>query len=239
MMNQLTDKVALLTGATGGIGKHIANALKDKGVRLLLTDVDDNLLKKAYGEWNDCVCIASDLTKEREPQRVIAQCKKNYGNLDILINAIGIGSRQSVLEADRNVFFKHIEINAWIPVAMCQAAIPLLLESDAGEIISISSSAGVNPYVGQACYSASKHTLNALMRILTMELHDTGVRVHTIAPTGVDTELIRITRPDLEGDAYCKPEEIAEIIIFILTHRNNSVIDEVNIRRHAKPPFEL
>ena len=65
-----------------------------------------------------------------------------------------------------------------------------------------------------------------------------GIRVHTIAPAGVDTGMIRVTRPDLSGDAYSRPEEIAEIILFILTHRNNSVLDEIYIRRHAKPPFE-
>jgi len=240
-MKQLENKVAVLTGAAGGIGIAIARALTLEGAKLLLTDLDADELARIAGELgNGCKGVAADLTDGRAPQEIIATCKRRFGRLDILINNAGIASRKPILEVGREELMRHFLLNSCAPLAMAQAAVPLLKESGAGEIITISSVAGMHPYEGQASYCASKHAQRALMEVLSMELFSmgTGIRVHTIAPAGVDTPMIRVTRPDLEGDAYSRPEEIAEIIIFILTHRNNSILDEIYVRRHAKPPFE-
>ena len=238
-MKQLENKVILLTGATGGIGIPIARMLIGEGARLLLTGLEEDVLADIAEELGEnCAYFAADLLQEGAPADIIAYCARRFGRLDILINNAGIASRKPILDVTKAELMKHFEINAYAPLAMAQAAVPMLKDSGAGDIITICSSSGMYPYVGQACYSASKHAQRALMEILTMELYETGIRVHTIAPTGVDTGMIRITRPDLNGDAYCKPEEIAEIIVFLLAHRNNSVIDEVYVRRHAKMPFE-
>jgi NADP-dependent 3-hydroxy acid dehydrogenase YdfG len=240
-MKQLEDKVAVLTGAAGGIGIPIARALSQEGVRTLLTDLHaDPLVGLAEELGNDCAVYAADLADGRAPQQIVATCKKRFGRLDILINNAGIASRKPILEVGREELMRHFLLNSFAPLAMAQAAAPLLEESGAGEIITISSVAGMHPYEGQASYCASKHAQRALMEVLSMELFamGSGIRVHTIAPAGVDTDMIRVTRPDLDGDVYSKPEEIAEIVIFILTHRNNSILDEIYVRRHAKPPFE-
>jgi NADP-dependent 3-hydroxy acid dehydrogenase YdfG len=240
-MKRLENKVAVLTGAAGGIGVPIARALTLEGAKLLLTDLDADELARIAGELgSDCAVYAADLTREHAPREIIASCKQRFGRLDILINNAGIASRKPILEVQREELMRHFLLNSCIPLAMSQAAVPLLEESGAGEIITLSSVAGMHPYEGQASYCASKHAQRALMEVLSMELFSmgTGIRVHTIAPAGVDTPMIRVTRPDLDGDAYSRPEEIAEIILFILTHRNNSILDEIHIRRHAKPPFE-
>ena len=240
-MSQLQNKVAILTGAAGGIGIPIARALTLEGAKLLLTDLDEGELAGIAGELGgDCAVFAADLTDGDAPTEIIATCRQRFGRLDILINNAGIASRKPILEVQREELMRHFLLNACVPLAMAQVAVPLLQESGAGEIITISSVAGMHPYEGQASYCASKHAQRALMEVLSMELFSmgSGIRVHTIAPAGVDTPMIRVTRPDLEGDAYSRPEEIAEIVLFILAHRNNSILDEVYIRRHAKPPFE-
>jgi 3-oxoacyl-[acyl-carrier protein] reductase len=240
-MKQLENKVAILTGAAGGIGIPTARALVLEGAKVLLTDLDAIRLAGLAGELGSgCAAVAADLTDDDAPQEVIAACKKRFGRLDILINNAAIASRKPILEVRREELMRHFVLNSCVPLAMAQAAVPLLEESGAGEIITVSSVSGMHPYEGQASYCASKHAQRALMEVLSMELFamGSGIRVHTIAPAGVDTGMIRVTRPDLEGDVYSKPEEIAEIVLFILTHRNNSVLDEIHIRRHAKPPFE-
>jgi NADP-dependent 3-hydroxy acid dehydrogenase YdfG len=238
-MKLLQDKVAVLTGAAGGIGVPIARALVAEGAQVLLTDVDaDGLAKLAAELGSACTTCVADLADEDAPGKIIAECSKRFGRLDILINNAGIASRKPILEVQKDELMRHFLLNAYVPLAMAQAAVPLLVHSGAGEIITMSSVAGLHPYEGQAAYCASKHAQRALMEILTMELFPMGIRVHTLAPSGVDTEMIGVTRPDLDGDACSKPEEIAEIVLFILTHRNNSVLDEIYIRRHAKPPFE-
>lgn len=240
-MKQLENKVAVLTGAAGGIGIAIARALVREGAKLILTDLDTDRLVRLAGELGgDCSVHSADLACEEAPREIIAACKNRFGRLDILINNAAIASRKPILEVGREELMRHFLLNSCAPLAMAQAAAPFLEESGAGEIITVSSVSGMHPYEGQASYCASKHAQRALMEVLSMELFamGSGIRVHTIAPAGVDTDMIRVTRPDLSGDAYSKPEEIAEIILFILTHRNNSVLDEVTIRRHAKPPFE-
>jgi NADP-dependent 3-hydroxy acid dehydrogenase YdfG len=240
-MKHLGNKVAVLTGAAGGIGAPIARALVQEGARVLLTDLHADPLVRLVGELgSNCAVYAADLTDEDTPKQIIAACKKRFGRLDILINNAAIASRKPILEVQKEELMRHFLLNSYVPLAMAQAAAPLLEQSGAGEIITVSSVSGMHPYEGQASYCASKHAQRALMEVLSMELFAMGssIRVHTIAPAGVDTDMIRVTRPDLCGDAYSKPEEIAEIILFILTHRNNSVLDEIYIRRHAKPPFE-
>jgi 3-oxoacyl-[acyl-carrier protein] reductase len=240
-MKQLENKVAVLTGAAGGIGIAIARALVREGAKLILTDLDTDRLVRLAGELGgDCSVHSADLACEEAPREIIAACKNRFGRLDILINNAAIASRKPILEVGREELMRHFLLNSCAPLAMAQAAAPFLEESGAGEIITVSSVSGMHPYEGQASYCASKHAQRALMEVLSMELFamGSGIRVHTIAPAGVDTDMIRVTRPDLSGDAYSKPEEIAEIILFILTHRNNSILDEIYIRRHAKPPFE-
>jgi NADP-dependent 3-hydroxy acid dehydrogenase YdfG len=240
-MTRLENKVAVLTGAAGGIGIPIARALVLEGARVLLTDLDAGRLVSVAAELGSgCAVHAADLADTSAPAEIIDDCRRRFGRLDILINNAGIASRNPILEVGREELMRHFLLNSWAPLAMAQAAVSLLEESGAGEIITISSVSGMHPYEGQAAYCASKHAQRALMEVLSMELFSmgTGIRVHTIAPAGVDTGMIRVTRPDLDGDVYSKPEEIAEIVIFILTHRNNSVLDEIYVRRHAKPPFE-
>jgi 3-oxoacyl-[acyl-carrier protein] reductase len=240
-MKHLENKVAILTGAAGGIGVPIARALVLEGAKVLLTDLHAEPLTRLADELGSvCAVHAADLADADAPREIIAACKRRFGKLDILINNAAIASRKPILEVGREELMRHFLLNSYVPLAMAQAAVSLLEESGAGEIVTVSSVSGMHPYEGQASYCASKHAQRALMEVLSMELFATGsgIRVHTIAPAGVDTDMIRVTRPDLSGDAYSKPEEIAEIILFILTHRNNSVLDEIYVRRHAKPPFE-
>jgi NADP-dependent 3-hydroxy acid dehydrogenase YdfG len=240
-MRRLENKVAILTGAAGGIGIPMARALTLEGAKVLLTDLHAEPLARLADELGSgCMVHAADLTDGGAPLAIVAACEQRFGRLDILINNAGIASRKPILDVQQEELMRHFLLNACAPLAMAQAAVPLLRESDAAEIVTISSVAGIHPYEGQASYCASKHAQRALMEILSMELFSmgTGIRVHTIAPAGVDTEMIRVTRPDLRGDVYSRPEEIAEIVLFILTHRNNSVLDEIYVRRHAKPPFE-
>ena len=128
-------------------------------------------------------------------------------------------------------------VNARAPFLLSKEAIPYLKRSDMATIINISSVVGVKGYINQGAYTASKHALMGLTKVLAQEVFQDGIRVHVISPGGVATSMVELTRPDIDPSTLISPEEIAEIVLFLLTHRGNAVIDEINVRRSANPPW--
>jgi 3-oxoacyl-[acyl-carrier protein] reductase len=96
---------------------------------------------------------------------------------------------------------------------------------------------GVKGYPNQTAYTASKHALRGFSIALANELKDEKINVHVICPGGVATEMISSVRPDLDLDELIQPEEIAEIVMYLLTHRGNAVIDELHLRRQTGDPW--
>ncbi|MHC4111793.1 MAG: SDR family oxidoreductase, partial [Planctomycetota bacterium] len=103
--------------------------------------------------------------------------------------------------------------------------------------INIASVVGVKGYPLQSAYTASKHALRGMTISLAEELRDSNVRVHLLCPGGVDTELVQNVRPDIKKQDLMQPEEIAELVLYLLTHKGNAVIDELHIRRAASTPW--
>jgi 3-oxoacyl-[acyl-carrier protein] reductase len=102
----------------------------------------------------------------------------------------------------------------------------------------MSSVVGCKGYVNQGAYAASKHALMGMTKVLAQEVFEDGIRVHVIAPGAVSTDMIVHTRPDLDASMLTSPEEIADIALFILTHRGTAVIDEVNVHRYTNNPWK-
>jgi 3-oxoacyl-[acyl-carrier protein] reductase len=128
-------------------------------------------------------------------------------------------------------------VNARGPFLTCREAIPYLRQQDRSFIVNISSIVGVKGYADQAAYSASKHALMGMTSALAKEVQRDGIRVHAICPGGTDTELIRRARPDLDPSVLIRPEDLADILLFLLTRRGKAVIDEIHVRRSASTPW--
>ncbi|HOV64853.1 MAG TPA: SDR family oxidoreductase, partial [Spirochaetia bacterium] len=175
--------------------------------------------------------LAIDLTQRDAPARVVEAGLAINGKIDILINNAGLGDAATIMDTDEELWDALMNINAKAPFFLCQKAIPVLKKSDAATIVNISSVVGRKGYVNQAAYTASKHALTGFTKVLAQELQSEGIRVHLIAPGGVATEMVTRVRPDLDIGELIQPDEIAEVIVFLLKHRGNAVIDEINIRR--------
>jgi len=131
-----------------------------------------------------------------------------------------------------------MKINARAPFILCREALPWLEQSEIPTIINISSVVGHKGYIRQAAYSASKHALMGFTKALAREAQDRDIRVHALAPGGVATDLVTSMRPDLDTGELIQPEELADIVLFLLLHRGNAVIDEINIRRISNTPWQ-
>ena len=135
-------------------------------------------------------------------------------------------------EVTEEEYDQIMSINAKGPFFMCQSSLPILRKSESATIIN-------KGYMDQSVYASSKHALAGMTKALAKEVSNDGIRVHLINPGGVLTDMVRQARPDLPPDAndMIAPEDIADIIYFILSHRSNAIIDEINVHRRTKEPF--
>lgn len=240
-MNSIQGQVALITGGSRGIGKVLAAALAQAGVRVALTARDAQRLQQVQEaittDGGTAYGIAADLADPSSPPRLVAQTVAHFGRLDILVNNAGIVLNRSLVETSAAEWDELMAINVRAPFLLCQAAIPALKAAGGGTIIQMVSVVGVKGYLNQAAYTASKHALLGMSKVLAQEVQADHIRVHTILPGGVATDMIGSVRPDLDPADLMQPAEIAEIVLFLLTHRGNAMIDDIHVRRANSAPW--
>lgn len=240
--HHLTGRVALITGASRGIGRAIACMLAGQGVKLVITarSVEDlnETKEKIIALGGEALDYPMDLADITAPAQLVAKTVDHYGGLDILINNAGVGIPNSIEDTTLKQWDLHMALNARAPFLLCKEAIPHLRKSSIPTIINIASVVGTKGYINQGAYTASKHALVGFSKVLAKEVFEDGIRVHIISPGGVATDMVTNTRPDLDLSILMSPEEIADIVWFLLTHRGNSVIDEINVRRYSKMPWD-
>ena len=237
----LHGKIALVTGATRGIGLAISLELSKLGVKLFLvgrnTKKLDEVALICRSRGVEVNTLVIDLTEQEAPSIVVAKCRETFGGLDYLINNAGMASRLGVEDTTWDDWNEIMNLNARAPYFLSVAALPLLRESETAKIINISSVVGHKGYDHQSAYAASKHALNGWTKSLAREVQNDGIRVHLIAPGGVGTEMVQEMRPDIDMDELIAPKEIAQAVCFLLSLEGNGVIDELNIRRDSNTPW--
>ncbi len=240
-MKQLTGKVALITGASGGIGSAIVREFAALGMDLALCGRSREKLAAIQAEAEALgartMTYTADLTENGAAADCIQAVKARFGRLDILVNNAGMALSRPFAETSPEEFDQIMALNVRAPYFLCQAALPELKASDHGTIINIASVVGHKGYPLQSAYAASKHALIGMTKSLANEVYTDGIRVHIIAPGAVYTDMVKISRPDLTSEGMILAEDIAEIAAFFVTHRTNAVIDEIQVHRAGKAPF--
>jgi NAD(P)-dependent dehydrogenase (short-subunit alcohol dehydrogenase family) len=181
--------------------------------------------------------VVTDLIKEDSIKHLVETTRRRFGRLDILVNNAGVTHSAALEETSTADWDRLFTVNARAPFILSREALGLLKEAESAHIVNICSIVGVKCYALQSAYTASKHALRGMTKSLAEELRGTRVRVHLICPGGIDTDMIHQIRPDIEREDLMKPEEIAELVIYLVTHKGNAVIDELHIRRAAAAPW--
>jgi len=237
----LAGKVALVTGAGRGIGRCLALTLAENGAYLALaarTEAELQAVRQEIEEFGgEAASFPADLSGEKDALGLVRHTVERFGRLDILINNAGIVLGKPLIETTTEEWDRIMAINARAPFLLSREAIPYLKQQEQSFIINISSVVGYKGYVNQSVYSASKHALLGMTKALAKEVQADGIRVLAVNPGGVDTDSVGLTRPDLDRSVLMQPQEIADIVLFLVTRQGNAVIDEINVRRAASTPW--
>lgn len=233
----LEGKVAIVTGASRGIGRAIALRLAREGAQVEAVARDRNALESLENESPAIAPHAGDVGDERDVARIAGDVLGHRGRIDILINNAGIGVFGPIESTSFESFLDVLRVNAGGTFLFSRAVIPAMKRQGAGEILNIASVVASKGYPEQSAYGASKHAVLGLTKALAAELHGTGIRVRSISPGGVATDLIVRARPDLDTAGLIQPEDIADIACFLLTAPSSALIDNVNVRRAASEPW--
>ncbi|WP_375437492.1 SDR family NAD(P)-dependent oxidoreductase [uncultured Hymenobacter sp.] len=191
-MNKLQNKVAVVTGASKGIGAAIATYFAAEGANVVVNyasskDGADNVVKTITDNGGTAISVQADVSKEEDVTRLFEETKKAFGTLDILVNNAGIYLYAPIEEVSIASFHQHFNLNVLGAVLAIQGAIKLF-GAAGGNIINISSEAGRTPLPTGAVYSASKAALDAMTTALSKEFSGRNIRINSILPGIVETE---------------------------------------------------
>lgn len=241
MAKRLASKVAIVTGASRGIGRAVSVALAKEGAAVVLAARSIEKLRETADQVTSAggrsEIVVTDLVEEQSIKNLVRVTGEKFGRLDILVNNAGVTHSAKLEETATKDWDYCFAVNSRAPFLLCREALPLLKRADTAYIINISSVVGVKGYPLQSAYTASKHAIRGMTISLAEELNRSNIRVHLICPGGVDTELLQKVRPDLKKQDLMQPEEIAELVLYLVTHKGNAFIDELHIRRATSVPW--
>ena len=227
-MSGLKDKVMIITGASGNLGRAVAACVQAQGARMVLVERSVEHLKAAYGELkgSDQRWLAGDvdMTDPKAVNAMAAEAHKRFGRLDGLVNTVG-GFRggKPVHEADLAEWDFMYDINVRTALHACRAVIPYMLQAQRGRIVNVASRNAFQGSPNYAAYSAAKTAVLRLTESLAGELKTRGINVNCIVPGTIDTPQNREAMPKADFSTWVPPEDIAHVIAFLLSDEARSV----------------
>ncbi len=246
--HKLDGVVALVTGASSGIGEATARALADQGAAVALAarrkDRLEDLAREIERGGARALAIETDVTDQQQANTAVRRTVEELGRLDILVNNAGVMLLGPIVDAPTEEWDRMIALNLQGLLYVAHAALPHLLNAADGaprrvaDLINISSVAGRVARVGSGVYNLTKHGVGALSESLRQELTARHVRVAVVEPGAVDTELADHVRPEVREQMMkrfghierLQAQDIAEAIVYIVTRPRRTAVNEMLIR---------
>ncbi|HZU33333.1 MAG TPA: SDR family NAD(P)-dependent oxidoreductase [Candidatus Angelobacter sp.] len=219
MVDKLKNKVALITGGTGGLGRAVTLAFLHEGASVIATYIkkdEADALKDAVGPNALLEILPLDATDEAACRALVDGITARHGQVDILVNTIGgFAGGKTLWETDPKTYQLMMTLNVHAGYNMARAVVPAMLQKKNGAIVNIASKAAFDHAAGASAYAASKAAALALFDSLAADLKGSGVRVNSVLPSIIDTEPNRKAMPNADFSKWPKPEEIAKVILFL------------------------
>jgi NAD(P)-dependent dehydrogenase (short-subunit alcohol dehydrogenase family) len=220
-MNQrFLSKVVLVAGGTGGLGRAVSLAFLEEGAKVVVTyrgqKEFETLKSEAGAKGSSIEGHSVDVTDETAVQQLLDRIITEHGTLDVLVNAVGAyAGGVNLWELETKIFDQMLTLNLRSGYVLSRIAVPVMLKQKHGAIINVASKAALDHGAGASAYAASKAGALALMDSLAAEMKGTGVRVNSILPSIIDTELNRKAMPNANFAKWPKPQDIARVILFL------------------------
>jgi NAD(P)-dependent dehydrogenase (short-subunit alcohol dehydrogenase family) len=238
-MSQEPQKVALVTGATRGIGLAAAKRFIAEGWSVALLDIDGDNLQRTYAALakpDTTLAIVCDVSDPAAVARAFEQVATRFGRLDALVNNAGIAIFKPILDVTYEDWSRVLAVNLTGPFLCTQAAAPVMRDSGGGAIVNITSISGLRASTLRTAYGTSKAGLAHLTKQQAVELASLGIRVNAVAPGPVDTAMAQaVHTPEIRADyhdhmplnRYGLESELAEAIFFLCSDRASYITGQV------------
>ncbi len=230
----LRDKVALITGASSGLGHAFSLALAKSGAKVFLVARREEklrgLVNEITGAGGDAAYHVTDVRSVPALYDLVDVALARYKKLNILVNNAGLGYRAPLPDIKRAEIAEMIETDLNAPIYLTQAALPALRRSAPSDIVNMSSIAGLEGFAEGTVYCAAKAGLVGFSRALAQELKPDNVRVTTICAGSIDTEFFDRFRPTLDRPRMLQTEDAVRALIYVLTSPPNVLHGEIVLR---------
>ena len=225
----LRGKVAMITGASRGLGRALALACAREGARLIINSRDASSLDPVAGEAREAgaevLAIPADVSRSTHVALLVNTAVEQFGRIDVLINNAGLlGPRVPIEEYPEDEWRRVLDANLTAPFLLVRAAIPRMPEG--GSIINVTSGVSVEGRAEWGAYSVSKFGVEGLTQILAAELKDRGIRVNSVDPGGMRTEMRAAAYPDEDPTTRITPEENTAVFLYLASDESRDVTGE-------------
>jgi NAD(P)-dependent dehydrogenase (short-subunit alcohol dehydrogenase family) len=215
-----TERVVLVAGGTGGLGRAVSLAFLEEGARVVVTYRNqgelDALKDLAAGKDSKLDSSNVDVTNESEVSKFIEGIIARHGRLDAMVNTVGgYAGGVKLWELDTKTFDQMLALNLRSGYALSRAVVRVMLKQRSGAIVNVAAKAALDHGAGAAAYAASKAAAVAMIDSLAEDLKGTGIRVNTVLPSIIDTKANRNAMPKADFAKWPKPEDIARVIVFL------------------------
>jgi len=248
-MGRLQDKVVIITGGAGGIGRAAGKLFVSEGAYVLLVDLNEDALKESVADIgsNAASYFVGDVTSLADNEAMVACAEERYGGVDGLLANAGIeGDVVSIAEYDEDRFDQVMAINVKGPFLGLKAVTPAMQKRGGGSVVITSSVAGLMGSPNLSAYTTSKHAVIGLMRSAAKELAPMKIRVNTVNPSPVETEMMRRLESGIGGEEgaemvkagmaeriplqrYGEPEDIARMMLHLVSDDSDFITGSVNV----------
>ena len=240
-METLNGSVALITGASSGIGEGLATMLAAEGVQVALVARRHHELQRVADAIRDqggtALVAPADLRDEQALRAVVEQTRNTLGPIDILVNGGGIVETTPIHELDMQALDACLDVNLRAPTLLCTAVLPGMRERKRGYIVNIANEAGAIVYAGMGAYAISKHALRVLTELVQEENQEYGIKAWAICPGFVDTPMVAAWAPNANPHHFLRVEEVVGVVRFLLTQGANVKMGPEILIRTTRNPY--